>query len=344
MLSSQSIGIQLNRDEGGSREGLVGDILRTLVSAMPENVSNPDQMQVDGVVEAKNYKFLPQDVLQPFCARFSSIPSARRVTLLKTAMDALGPCALPACTSVLLAHSLSSYDPEGAPGKTVSEFEGSSPTGGLILLSRSSQRKASRSLKTSQAEELFRLATDTVLTKSAETQVGTLVALIKSAQQLLAFSAVMSEEEEGSGDLILVDIEGVGEMVLDVAKLQTYSESLTDMKKQINEESNEETDKQGSAAASLLLQLEFVYEVLENKLFHKQLIPLIDTENGSEILQSYFLELSEQILQLLALSSRVQSNDDKEFLVVRLGDVAINITLESLGMHRVEDIHELMNN
>lgn len=123
-------------------------------------------------------------------------------------------------------------------------------------------------------------------------------------------------------------------MVLDVAKLQIYSESLTAMKKGKVESEIEpdSTDKQGNAAASLLLQLEFVYEVLENKLFHKQLIPLIDTENGSEILQSYFLELSEQILQLLALSSRVQSkNVETKYLTVVLGDVSINISLESLG-------------
>jgi hypothetical protein len=77
----------------GDREGLVGDILRTLVGAMPQNI--PTIMNVDGSEEQKIYRFLPQDVLQPFCARFSSIPAARRVTLLKTALDALGPCALP---------------------------------------------------------------------------------------------------------------------------------------------------------------------------------------------------------------------------------------------------------
>lgn len=38
----------------------------------------------------------------------------------------------------------------------------------LILLSRSSQRKAFRALKTSQPEELFRLAIDNVLIRPAE--------------------------------------------------------------------------------------------------------------------------------------------------------------------------------
>jgi hypothetical protein len=87
------------------------------------------------------------------------------------AMDALGPCALPACTSVLLAHSISSFvhdkEEEGAQGES-HEFSLGNQQGGLILLSRSSQRKASRSLKSSQPEELFRLAMDSVLTKSAQ--------------------------------------------------------------------------------------------------------------------------------------------------------------------------------
>ena len=45
----------------------------------------------------------------------------------------------------------------------------------------------------------------------------------------------------------------------------------------------------------LLLQLEFVFELLENKTFHRQLLPLIEAEGGSDTLQSFFLELSEQV-------------------------------------------------
>lgn len=88
------------------------------------------------------------------------------------AMDALGPCALPACTSVLLAHSVSAFihekEDDVAQQGDNKEFTQGDQQGGLILLSRSSQRKASRSLKSSQPEELFRLAMDSVLTKSAQ--------------------------------------------------------------------------------------------------------------------------------------------------------------------------------
>ena len=81
--------------------------------------------------------------------------------------------------------------------------------------------------------------------------------------------------------------------------------------------------------------------MLESKTFHRQLLPLIEAESGSDVLQSYFLELSEQVLQLLALSTRAQgsvpsADSDKKkhvhsYLSVQLGDSAIDITVNSLG-------------
>ena len=174
---------------------------------------------------------------------------------------------------------------------------------------------------------------------------GALVAMIKSTQQLLKYSAFSvlnpDDETEESGDLILVEIDGVGEMILDTQKLQIYSENLFSRRQIENDYQYIELDKRGNAAASLLLQLEFVYEVLENKIFHKQLIPLIEAENGTNVLQSYFLDLSEQILQLLALSTRAQVltpskkiNSKKNvhhYLSVQLGEINLDITVDSLG-------------
>ena len=185
LLASPSISAHLLAEgQNGNNDGLVGEILTTLVAAMPDK----NNMEVEGT---RDIKFLPQDILQPLCTRyvalyvlmrcavicdltslkphcrFLSVPSSRRSSLLRMAMGALGPCALPACTSVLLAHALSAYDPEGETAP-VSEGAQGAPQGGLILLSRSSQRKASRTLKSSQPEELFRLAMDSVLSKSAE--------------------------------------------------------------------------------------------------------------------------------------------------------------------------------
>ena len=134
------------------------------------------------------------------------------------------------------------------------------------------------------------------------------MALVKSVQQLLkcAAGAVLHEEaeldSEEASELILVEIDGVGEMLLDVGKAQSYCETLASNRHAERKTAGEALvfDKKGSAAASLLLQLEFVFEVLENRTFHRQLLPLIEAESVSDTLQSYFLELSEQVLQLLA--------------------------------------------
>ena len=176
-----------------------------------------------------------------------------------------------------------------------------------------------------------------------------MVALIKSVQQLLkcAASAVFNEEpeldSEDASELILVEIDGVGEMLLDVSKAQSYCETLASSRQAERKSSGDALvfDKKGSAAASLLLQLEFVFEVLENKTFHRQLLPLIEAESGSDTLQSYFLELSEQVLQLLALSTRTQASaptphgDKKKhvhnYISVQLGDSIVEITVDALG-------------
>jgi hypothetical protein len=177
---------------------------------------------------------------------------------------------------------------------------------------------------------------------------------VKSVQQLLRYAAssvLLHEDQEldseEAGELIFVEIDGVGEMILDVARSQEYCETLTASRQAERRGQlggggeNTQIDKKGSATASLLLQLEFVFEVLENKTFHRQLLPLIEAESGSDVLQSYFLELSEQVLQLLALSTRAQGSvpstdlDKKKtvnsYLSVQLGDSAVDITVKSLG-------------
>ena len=161
---------------GRGGHGLVGDILRTLVGVMPVTPAR-NSMDIEGQNNQQlthQYAYQPQDVLQPLCARFPSISYTRRGPLVQMALHALGPGALPACTAVLLAHALSAYDPEAeeAPALLPSaaserklEDAAGAPAKGLILLSRSSQRKATRAMRTSQPEEFFRLAMESILSR-----------------------------------------------------------------------------------------------------------------------------------------------------------------------------------
>jgi hypothetical protein len=65
LLASPSISAHLLAEgQDGSNDGLVGEILSTLVAAMPDK----NNMEVEGV---RDFKFLPQDILQPLCTRYN---------------------------------------------------------------------------------------------------------------------------------------------------------------------------------------------------------------------------------------------------------------------------------
>jgi hypothetical protein len=69
LLASPSISAHLLAEgQDGSNDGLVGEILSTLVAAMPDK----NNMEVEGV---RDFKFLPQDILQPLCTRYSGAVS-----------------------------------------------------------------------------------------------------------------------------------------------------------------------------------------------------------------------------------------------------------------------------
>ena len=126
---------------------------------------------------------------------------------------------------------------------------------------------------------------------------------MKSAASSILLQQEPELDSEDAEELILVEIDGVGEMLLDVGKIQNYCETITTTNRAERAEARKGDgivdpvllEKKGTAAALLLLQLEFVFELLENKTFHRQLLPLIEAEGGSDTLQSFFLELSEQV-------------------------------------------------
>lgn len=64
LLASPSISAHLLSEAQDGSNGLVNEILSTLVTAMPDRVG--DSMEEE---EARGVKFLPQDILQPLCTR-----------------------------------------------------------------------------------------------------------------------------------------------------------------------------------------------------------------------------------------------------------------------------------
>ena len=95
----------------------------------------------------------------------------------------------------------------------------------------------------------------------------------------------------------------------------------------------------GVVIGLILLQLEFVSDVIENKSFHLLLArEIADDENGdsNENMQKLFVELSEHLLQLLSFSSKLQSSEalfkgDEESCAVYLGDSVTTIYPSTVG-------------
>jgi hypothetical protein len=316
LLSSSTVGQHMvstvvpGAAAGDNRRGVVAEILRTLVSVIPSTSEAVTGDAAGAAAGTVTTGLMAQDILGPYCAHFPSMPPRRRHALIHMALNTLGASALASCSAVLLAHTLAAYDPETesnakavAAESLASGSSGGGSGGGLILISRSSQRKAQRAMRTSLPEDLFRLAFECVLTRPAEAQISTLIATVKCAHQLMDFAATgaltsptaTEEEDEGeavaAAGIVAVNVRETRHLMLDTGKLQEYLDELvvkkaapsststsTSTSASSSSVSRSEGDRKGSAAALLLLQLEFVYEILENKTFHKQLIPLIDSE------------------------------------------------------------------
>ena len=173
------------------------------------------------------------------------------------------------------------------------------------------------------------------------------MALVKGAQQLLqvAVAGAGDGDEAADGDddgedVVVVEIEGVGEMTLDVRALLVYLGKLVAARRSgtgtdagADDGADGGSAGPGGAATLLLLLLETVYEVLEHRTFHRQLLPLADGPDGAAQLQAYFLELSEQALQLLAAAARARAGPHRAAeLSVALGTgTELQVTADALG-------------
>lgn len=345
----------------GSRNALIEEILSVLV---PEGSASVSGAGVQGPLS-------PQDLLQPLFVHVTDMSHSSREAVVALAIRVLGPQSLPACVNALLAHVLATHETGGGEGGGEVEVTGDA----LILLSRSAQRKAQRQLRTSLPEDLFRLVVGTSVSLPAVHQLGNLIIAVKSAHILLAHAF--------QNDAAAQEVVDVGEKqgiaswksddgqrtVLDALSLRCYcanaiSRRIGGKGKNVDDDNDgnatfhsEEAavEEAGTGAALCLLQLEYVFEMLENTKFHASVASLLDDDDDDDeiemageigansghrrgrVLQLSLLELCDQLLQLYAFASHAQvaagaeSNSAVGFVNVRLGDSRLRILCGALA-------------
>ena len=234
-----------------------------------------------------------------------------------------------------------------ADSMEINEDTNSDKETGLILFSRSAQRKARRAMQTSDSEEIFRLAVDHSLRASGSTIVSLLVLMIKSSHHLLmrATGDTGAAVELKDRSVIVYPSQSDSSAVLgvDLSKSLAYMATLTERN---DVSDNAKVNTEGDAAAFALLLLEFVFEVLENRSFHRVVSSMLTTgmpEGPNGGVQAMFLELSDQILQLLSCASHLgmtlsnpgkilngQKQDDG-LVSVRLGSQVLNVARKGIA-------------
>jgi hypothetical protein len=303
LLASTAVGSGLSSGNDTSdvgSNGVLGAVLNTLI-------------EVTGASQ-------PQLVLQPLCENLQKVPAPRRGYLVRMAMRALGPQALSASVGILLLHALVAYETSLEQAttnnvKAVAQDHNSTKgkEGEFILLSRAAERKSKRLLSASPSEDLYRLASDITLSQPANIQMENLVNTAHATQMhLLLLSGSNSIDAEKSISMDVDDEEKteLSTHTIDVDELHSYRAILK----------GQEDENYTSAAALILLNLEYLYDMVESRQFHRSLVQLIDSEgkndsdNGNAQVhsQELFLRLFDKLLQLIGMSSSMYNTDDRD--------------------------------
>jgi len=346
LLASSAAGSSLAREGSASGGGVLAEVLEALVYF---------SSQADGNASH------PQLVLQPLCLCLPQVQPQRRNALLSMAVKALGPAtALPPAVAVLMAHVFAAHEigsemqekTAASTVTTLSSIVANGQENGFILLSRAASKKAARLVSASIPEDLFRAAIETTAAQSADVQVKTLVATANAAH---GFLAILTEDSTlapvgASGD---INVELLHSYRAEICrKARGSAESVApapDGKKSksasaavVAVDSNGETSSQarGAAAAMVLLHLEYLYDIVENRAFHRQLVTMLDSpaesrEKAHARTQKLFLALFDQLLQLItsaaALNGPNGGTDAEDTLDMRLGSQHLPIALSAFA-------------
>ena len=288
------------------KNGLMAEVLRSFVQ-----ISNSSNKNIDINAEA---------VILPFFSHFQSFLAPRREMLVDMLMEIIGFKALPICLTSILMHSIVAFDLSQSQMIPDNSDEIS-----LILLSRSSARNAKRAMKNSQSDEFMTLACKTCLKYSPDIQISLLISLVKSSIELLFYATNILDDDDYDYDI------ASSLMKLNLESFLNHTEGLISTKfdnKAVDEKMN------GIVIGQALLQLEFINDIIENKSFHILLAQV--SNDDDENIQKLLVELSEHLLQLLSLSSKLHSSSalfkgNEETCEIYLGNNLMTIRPNNVG-------------
>ena len=355
-----SIGLSFNASSD-DYDIFVTDVLKTFVTIATETKYNN--------ASAVNGGLFNQSIIESLFLHFQDISSMKRSSLQSLALNVLGYQALPASVVVLLTHALQSYQNIGENGFHLNTESGSNDCREgseyhFILLSKNAYRNSIKALKTSVSEELFRLSIDSSLKFSAKVQVSSMITLLKVAHKMLNLY-MNAEHAEVDGNVIYpIQFKSVStdvpseQMTVNVFQLLQYSLNMRQNNKlntivgdyscsdtyskkskkgdnKLNLSPSSNVSLMDDSPVLLLLFLEYVSDLLENKQFHRSLVLLIDNNKASisevDAIQVNFLELSEQVLQILQLAKILPTTHSGKNHSITVDGSVLTLSSEKLG-------------
>lgn len=321
-LAKAATGASMSKE----KDILIKDLLQTFISAVTSHqTSIGNGWGVNAEEGSASLACQYQQVLQPLFTHCKNLTAQRRLNLVKLALDTLGDDALSALAAVLSAHILAAYEPEDVPDN-IDSSDSNSSTPSLIILSRSAQRKAGRESRSSMPEELLNFAVSQICARKPVVALNALVVMIRSALSMLEKAANLIDPSEVSNNHLIAglgaDSSGNPKVLIDTLLLQEYASALT-----------QTSISDGGAEALILIVLELVQKAMESDTLHLRLATVLETDSteASDV-RSAFFELTESLLQLLALSTAVQEiKDTNSILKLRLNKTIIEIKTTAMG-------------
>ncbi len=343
-------------------DAFVMDILKAFVNIATDSKYNTSLVNVG---------LLNQSIIESLFLHFQYISSMKRSSLQLLTLNVLGYQALPTSIVVLLTHALRSYQNSDENGfhvntDTVTADNREDGECHFILLSKNAYRNSIKALKTSVSEELFRLSIESSLKFSAKVQVGSMIILLKVAHKMLNLYINAENVKDSDDNVVYHPLEkndaigtntGSEQMTVNVFKLLQYNLQLRHKNMSIVDHSGYVDDNHSikskktnnklnlSSPTSimddtpvlLLLYLEYVSDLLENKQFHRSLVLHIDnnkalmSESEVDAIQINFLELSEQVLQILQVAKMLPIKYSEKNHFITVGGNLLTLSSEKLG-------------